>query len=906
MEVQWITCPVHQVQWMTCPVIKGSSATSSVPTKAPLPLQKRRRVTRACDECRRKKIKCDGKQPCTHCTVYSYECTYDQPSNRRRNPAPQYIEALENRLQRTEALLKAVLPDIDVNHPNFDLNKVLPQIQEAATVRTARLGINNSTNDNGIGTEKDSLLESMVEAAGRLDIDESGHMDFHGHSSGMAFLAHLNNQFGDLLGEDVKALKKMRSTAFPAFFDSPQSSISSSPEASAAITAMLPKKEVALVLVDTCLDDACILMRFVHRPTFNELMDQIYQTEPGNYTENQLSFLPLLYLTLAVGCIFVNDMSIYGVESPVAEGTKYFSAGRRMIEITDCRDIHSIQTVLMMVVFLQSSARMSTCYSFVGIALSASVRLGLHRSLPGTSFSPIEREIRKRIFWTVRKMDTYVGALLGLPKGIADEDIDQEMPAEVDDEYITEKEILPQPEGVMPAMAAANAHAKLLKIMGKLVKYIYPLKGVEASVTGRRFGYSVSYSKVHEIEKDLGDWLDALPMQLRPGGDTPQSLLKGCDERPYASAAACVNVSRKIVHTADEMRKKGILNGAYWFSMYTTFFSVITMLYYVLENSTDVTSLAILRDAEIGRDLLLGLKERSLAAKRCSIALQPLFDKVPQKIKPDLEKASLAKKKRARAGSKSGDADQSATWSNTSRTVSPDVSDSPQSRRSRTFPGSPDIDMRRQTTPMQIQRTAALTQTPEDLNRRSSYEVFTTAETFPSTHSTPDPQPVSFQAHLSGSGLPDLNALMFPSPDPFNYNYAHTMGQQQYTKTERMQQDSPSSPESMFGANGSQGNPYDSLEVQLFGPLPPYLLQGQPQSVSSDVPTTGGERPTQHIEVGDSRPVPNSGIPGQAFMSGTAGGAMNLDSFFGDEYEWDDVLMQQSTYRVQPDLKEQY
>ena len=34
--------------------------------------QKRRRVTRACDECRKKKIKCDGKQPCTHCTVYSY------------------------------------------------------------------------------------------------------------------------------------------------------------------------------------------------------------------------------------------------------------------------------------------------------------------------------------------------------------------------------------------------------------------------------------------------------------------------------------------------------------------------------------------------------------------------------------------------------------------------------------------------------------------------------------------------------------------------------------------------------------------------------------------------------------------------------------------------------------------
>ena len=46
-------------------------ASSSVDAKK-LPIQKRRRVTRACDECRRKKIKCDGKQPCTHCTVYSY------------------------------------------------------------------------------------------------------------------------------------------------------------------------------------------------------------------------------------------------------------------------------------------------------------------------------------------------------------------------------------------------------------------------------------------------------------------------------------------------------------------------------------------------------------------------------------------------------------------------------------------------------------------------------------------------------------------------------------------------------------------------------------------------------------------------------------------------------------------
>lgn len=55
---------------------EGSDSEHDVPVNgadgSSQPIQKRRRVTRACDECRRKKIKCDGKQPCTHCSVYSY------------------------------------------------------------------------------------------------------------------------------------------------------------------------------------------------------------------------------------------------------------------------------------------------------------------------------------------------------------------------------------------------------------------------------------------------------------------------------------------------------------------------------------------------------------------------------------------------------------------------------------------------------------------------------------------------------------------------------------------------------------------------------------------------------------------------------------------------------------------
>ncbi len=93
---------------------------------------------------------------------------------------------------------------------------------------------------------------------------------------------------------------------------------------------------------------------------------------------------------------------------------------------------------------------------------------------------------------------------------------------------------------------------------------------------------------------------------------------KRLDKRSYACASACVSVSRNIVHLTGEMKRKGLLVGSYWFYMYTTFFAVISLIFFVLENPQNETSAAILRDAHEGKDTLAGLAKRSLAADRCS------------------------------------------------------------------------------------------------------------------------------------------------------------------------------------------------------------------------------------------------------------------------------------------------
>lgn len=196
-----------------------------------------------------------------------------------------------------------------------------------------------------------------------------------------------------------------------------------------------------------------------------------------------------------------------------------------MTDITDCRDTISLQTVLFIIIFLQCSLRMSTCYIYIGIALKSAVHMGLHRRVTA-KLNPIERETRSRIFWVLRKMDTYVSAVLGLPGSIADDIIDQEMPLEVNDGCILEDRILPQPYGHFAQMAATNAHIRLMGILQKITTYVYPSKGVEHRISGRSKVYLVDYSKVYEIEIALQRWLNELPESPKAFAPVSERLVR--------------------------------------------------------------------------------------------------------------------------------------------------------------------------------------------------------------------------------------------------------------------------------------------------------------------------------------------------------------------------------------------
>ncbi|KAH8200251.1 hypothetical protein TruAng_005587 [Truncatella angustata] len=880
-----------------------------------VPLQKRRRVTRACDECRRKKIKCDGKQPCTHCQVYSYECTYDKPSNRRRNPAPQYIEALENRLQRAEGLLKKFMPDVDLADPNLD-PAVEQEFRLREQARTKALKKEDSSSPSPM--KSDERLMSMISGVGQLEFDDNGDYDFHGPSSGNVFFKKMKNHFKGLLGRDyhVPVLPRPPKPSSIVGLDSPRLSAISSPgssrKGSTADVCDLPPKVIARRLCSHSLKYATCLLRIVHVPSFYTMVDRIYDKPPGKYGSygtDEDRDLALLYSVLALGCMYnvADDEKSKKPPYEIAteQGLKYYTSARFLLQdVTDCRDLISLQALLFMILFIQSISSLGTCYGFVGIALRSALRMGLHRNLPHNQGTAIDAESRRRVFSVCRQLDIYVSALLGFPMLLNDDDIDQPLPTPIDDEFITKNGMVPVPPGTTSFIEAFNAHARLMDILSKIIKHIYPVKGMEQTVAeGGQMSpsYMISYGKVQELETALQQWNEELPAAWRPDSEGPEEVVrvrnllrfayahvqmvlyrpflhavsakmtsgKPPDERSYACGAAGINVARNIIHIGIEMRKQVSLVGPYWFTLFTEFFAIITLVFYVLENDDKPGTTDIMADATAGRDMIGKLARRSMAADRISKALDVMFDQLPDKMKGVAAGAAPSKKRSATDSKES----LHAVVSPSPMHITGDAMDgmrnhSAHGARGSLGPMAPNVSF-------DLDTNFGMDDFSSNVPGMSPLDLASTPVESMSSGQMEQGQRLPDGMTHGVNPINQLDAVMFPSADPLAYpnqpGFAMRGGPQHYDP-------------SQFYAP----NLFDGIEGQLMGPLPPYLMQtpqGQPgfsfpaQMYPDPMLAIQMQRAPQH------QPHPHHQMPQQAQRR-------RMFSQFGSQQPWSGMFPQ--------------
>lgn len=178
--------------------------------------KKKNKVSRACDECRRKKIKCDAELEapgvkCSACSRSDSRCEFSR-APQKRGPSKGYIKELAERVNMLEYRSGAVPPDMQFSTPNHGLTSQ----DDAFSPQPEFMGPNAKKRTHSVaeGSQEYLLGQEQLQAFTRgysstsnSDFIREGIASRGGGPSQYRTFDHAQNLSGDMSGLDEVTLK---------------------------------------------------------------------------------------------------------------------------------------------------------------------------------------------------------------------------------------------------------------------------------------------------------------------------------------------------------------------------------------------------------------------------------------------------------------------------------------------------------------------------------------------------------------------------------------------------------------------------------------------------------------------------------------------------------------------------
>ncbi|OBZ76527.1 Transcriptional activator protein acu-15 [Grifola frondosa] len=495
----------------------------------PVQLQ-RRRVWRACESCRRKKIKCDGMEPtCSQCATSKSQCTWLQTKDRAAL-SRHYVQELEARLLHMESLFHQVAPileqvgqatGLDLTNltspasagapgsvPNV-LQSVLPKIKEAA-------GQDNGSVPYMNGAAPIKVEDDISDSFGQLALDEHGHMHWIGGSSTMSLIQSFRamtssplHRVSPMEEDPLAPGPSVNKLYFPASVFFGKVRALPSPE-----EVEYPDRDLADKMVDAYFARFHFLMPIIDKPSFMRqytfLMDH---RNDSTLAKKQTAFIALVCAVFAVAARLVDDPRLSKADNldDAGMGMVYYERALILHYISHVSmQVEHVQCFLLMSSFLCSVNCLPQAWLLVGQAVRSAQDIGLHRSPRRLLISPIEKETRRKIWWGVYTLDRMLALALGRPLAIEDADCDVELPVEIDDENLPEYFSGAAISRDSPSLMRGYVELiSLYKIAGQVLRQVYALDKCKDNLELEK--RTELQRAVDSLDKSLTKWCDDLP-----------------------------------------------------------------------------------------------------------------------------------------------------------------------------------------------------------------------------------------------------------------------------------------------------------------------------------------------------------------------------------------------------------
>ncbi|KAG0131617.1 putative transcriptional activator protein [Tuber indicum] len=453
------------------------------------------RIAQACDRCRSKKIRCDGIRPCcSQCANVGFECKTSDKLSRRAFPRG-YTESLEERVRCLEQEVREMKDLLDAKDEQLDMLSRIHSFSPYSPPASAISGGSHRAHKSpesarsgsaDLGLDDTFVIHETSSLVGGSEADGNGAF-YVGSSSGRQFLELFKKKSGADFNPDI-------------LFGGSQSVKRSEQTNSHEDTIKTPPRLLSDRLLVSYFQEHHPLFPVLHRPTFLASYKKL--VSGGGSQSNTLPHHAVAQLFLVFAIAQQNEVR------PRTDGPdQQFDAQwqRSLNAIIGDSTVETLQCLVLAQLYCFSLGDYSRLLHYKSLAVGTTLRLGLNQSQRKFNLGALSGEMRKRTFWCVYCLDSFSAAMLGLPKLFKDEDIDTEYPSDIDDEYVSEKGFSPTLPGDSTKISSALALFRSSRVLSKVLDAVYPTSS----------SHEVSYTKLRELEDELGAWKSGLAPHLR-------------------------------------------------------------------------------------------------------------------------------------------------------------------------------------------------------------------------------------------------------------------------------------------------------------------------------------------------------------------------------------------------------
>jgi hypothetical protein len=500
------------------------------------------RIAQACDRCRSKKIRCDGKRPhCSQCAAVGFECKTSDKLSRRAFPRG-YTESLEDRVRQLESENNKLLNLLDIKDEQMEMLAKVESVSNSTSSNS-----NNNTSSSASPIKQSSPPAKLIDIHNEDANEEEAYVvhqintlseqgTYKGSAAGgvfiEAFLEKLKTKNTNVaplvssLFENVDAIYQHNSLHFPSSPDTlptPASMNSPTPiphhnnSTTFYSTLAFPNRMSADKLTATYFHEwnsmFAVLDQYAYLEEYQSNMSILATSEiTGNYDalKGKEMFFVVALLVLSLGSIASKDKSAQAM----AESNKLEQDWKRVFtpQLQNTPTLATVQALVLAELYSLHTGNKNDVWHYRMLTVSMTQRLGLHRchkSLKlhnGKQLSFYDQEMRRRCFWVAYSLDCFSAAQLGAPRLFNDEDIECALPSNIDDELLVrgEKSQDEEKTDAMTQMSCPLSVIHFSKCLANILQTIY------SSVKKTH-----PYKTVVTLEDQLESWRRELPTDLK-------------------------------------------------------------------------------------------------------------------------------------------------------------------------------------------------------------------------------------------------------------------------------------------------------------------------------------------------------------------------------------------------------